>query len=415
MKQLDGNLTRRQLLGSLVGLAAVSALAACGGGATAPASSAAAPSAPASKPAAASAPASAKPAASTAASAKSAASGAASAKPAASAASSAQASAGASGARKDVVKLGVLTSASDAGFYIGFAKGWYADQGLDIQTTQFASAAQMIAPLSQGQLDAGGGATSAGLDNAIARDIGIKMVADKAFVPTDSSYQAIVVRKDLADKVKDYKDLKGMKFALSGEAISPMVAVDRAMRKSGLTIKDVDLTYLGFPDMAAAMAGKQIDAAHPIEPFTTQIPAQGSGVIFKRSYEYSPNDQIAVVLYSPGLIKDRPDVAKRFMVAYLRSVRLYNDAFFKKAKDQAAHDEVVDILSKATTVKDKALYEKMEMPSLHPDGKLVLNSVKEDQDWYIEHGYQKTKIDIDAGVDMSYADVAVQQLGAYKA
>ncbi|MFI5269082.1 MAG: ABC transporter substrate-binding protein, partial [Chloroflexota bacterium] len=349
--------------------------------------------------------------------ARAAASGAAAAsKPAASPAASAQASAGAAGAKKDVVKLGVLQSASDAGFYVGLDKGWYAEQGIDIQTTQFPSAANMVAPLSQGQLDAGGGAPGAGLDNAIARDIGIKMVADKAFVPADSSYLALLVRKDLADNVKSFKDLKGFKLALSGEAIAPQVALDRGMRKEGLTAKDLDIVFMGFPDMAAAFAGKSIQAAQPIEPFATQIPSQGTGVIFKRSNEYSPNDQNAVVLYGPNFVKDRPDVAKRFMVAYLRGIRLYNDAFFKKPKDQAAYDYVVGVLTKATTVKDVALYAKMEMPSLNPDGKMVVQSMKDDQDWYLQNGYQKTKVDIDGGVDMSYADYAVQQLGGpYKA
>ena len=402
MNRFDGVMTRRRFCATIGSLAALVPLAACGGSAAVTASSAPATSAPASKPAAASA------AASTPASA--------SAKPAASPAASAQASAGAAGAKKDVVKLGSLQSASDAGFYVALDKGWYAEQGIDVQTTQFPSAANMVAPLSQGQLDAGGGAPGAGLNNAVARDIGIKMVADKAFVPTDSSYLALIVRKDLADKVKTFKDLKGFKFALSGEAIAPQVGLDRGMRKDGLTVKDLDIVFMGFPDMAAAMAGGSIQAAQPIEPFATQIPAQGSGVIFKRSNEYSPNAQNAVVLYGPNFAKDRPDVAKRFMVAYLRGVRLYNDAFFKKPQDQAAYDYVVGVLTKATTVKDPALYAKMQMPSLHPDGKLAVQSMKDDQEWYLQNGYQKTKVDIDAGVDMSYAEYAVQQLGGpYKA
>lgn len=397
MTRPDGIITRRHFFGAMASLAALGALAACGG-AAAPASTApSSPSAAASKPAAASPVASA------------------SAKPAASPAAASKPAAAASGAKLDVVKLGTLQSASDAGFYVGLDKGWYKDQGIDVQTTQFATAAQMVAPLAQGQLDAGGGAPGAGLNNAVARDIGIKIVADKAFVPSETSYLALIVRKDLADNVKSFKDLKGFKLALSGEAIAPQVALDRGMRKDGLTVKDLDIVYMGFPDMAAAFAGKSIQAAQPIEPFATQIPAQGTGVIFKRSNEYSPNDQNAVVLYAPTFVKDRPDVAKRFMAAYIKSVRLYNDAFFKAPRDQATYDYVVGVLTKTTTVKDPALYAKMQMPSLHPDGKLAVQSMKDDQDWYLQNGYQKTKVDIDAGVDMSYADAAVAQLGPYKA
>ncbi|MBV9119514.1 MAG: taurine ABC transporter substrate-binding protein, partial [Chloroflexi bacterium] len=92
-------------------------------------------------------------------------------------------------------------------------------------------------------------------------------------------------------------------------------------------------------------------------------------------------------------------------------VRLYNDAFFKKPRDQKAYDDVVDILAKNTTVKDKALYAQMQLPAVNPDGTMLLQSVKDDQDWYVKNGYQKAPVDIDAGVDMSYAQAAVQQLG----
>jgi hypothetical protein len=36
---------------------------------------------------------------------------------------------------------------------------------------------------------------------------------------------------------------------------------------------------------------------------------------------------VAVLAYGPKFWRERPDVARRFMVAYLRSVRFYNDAF----------------------------------------------------------------------------------------
>jgi len=41
--------------------------------------------------------------------------------------------------------------------------------------------------------------------------------------------------------------------------------------------------------------------------------------------------------------------------------------------------------------------------------------MKDDQDWYLQNRYQKSRVDIDGGIDMSYADAAVAQLGPYKA
>ena len=110
-------------LGSLATISAVAPLAACGGGSAAPPSSARpAPAAPASSAPASGAQPSAKPASSSAA-----------ASPAASAKTTT------SGTK---TTLGVLKSASDAGFYIPIEKGWFAGQGIEIETTQSCRRAQ---------------------------------------------------------------------------------------------------------------------------------------------------------------------------------------------------------------------------------------------------------------------------------
>src|SRR5436305_1768758 len=77
------------------------------------------------------------------------------------------------------VSLGEVGSASDAGIYVALDKGYFAEQGIEVERTRFTTAADMVAPLGRGQLDVGGGAPSAGLLNAIARDIPLKIVADK--------------------------------------------------------------------------------------------------------------------------------------------------------------------------------------------------------------------------------------------
>src|SRR5215211_3877404 len=69
------------------------------------------------------------------------------------------------------VRLGVLGATVDAGFYIAADQGYFGEQGLDVEMIPFDSGARMVAPLGAGQLEAGGGAHSAGLFNAVARGI----------------------------------------------------------------------------------------------------------------------------------------------------------------------------------------------------------------------------------------------------
>src|SRR5947209_17902603 len=69
------------------------------------------------------------------------------------------------------VTVGVTMSTSDAPIYIAERKGFFRDEGLDVKIINFRSAADMVAPLGAGQIDAGAGSASAGLYNAVARGI----------------------------------------------------------------------------------------------------------------------------------------------------------------------------------------------------------------------------------------------------
>jgi len=160
--------------------------------------------------------------------------------------------------------------------------------------------------------------------------------------------------------------------------------------------------------MLAALSNGSIDAVLPIEPTVTAILQQGSGVIFARTDKYEPNEQFAVLLYSPAFAKNA-DLATRFMVAYLKGVRDFNDAA-NKGTNKA---EIMAILQKATK-QDAATTAKVVLPGYNPDGKFNLESLASDQDFYIKEGLEKQKIDLAEVADTSFIEAAVKQLGPYK-
>ncbi|MGH8264229.1 MAG: ABC transporter substrate-binding protein, partial [Steroidobacteraceae bacterium] len=67
------------------------------------------------------------------------------------------------------VHVGIVNSSTDAPFFIADAKGYFADEGLHADILNFAAAAKMVPALGTGELDAGGGAVSVALYNAVAR------------------------------------------------------------------------------------------------------------------------------------------------------------------------------------------------------------------------------------------------------
>src|SRR5262249_42848068 len=132
--------------------------------------------------------------------------------------------------------VGATMSTSDAPIYIADKKGYFHAEGLDVTVSNFRSAADMVAPLGAGQLQAGAGSASAGLYNAVARGIRIRVVADKASSPPGYGATKILVRKDhvASGRYKEPRDLKGMKFAMNAPGVSNTSTLNTLLHSVGL-------------------------------------------------------------------------------------------------------------------------------------------------------------------------------------
>src|SRR5438477_11287684 len=226
------------------------------------------------------------------------------------------------------VRVGIVNASSDVGFFIADKKGYFREEGISVSFTEFDSGARMVAPLGTGQLDVGAGSVSAGLYNAVARGIDIKIVADKGSTPPGYGFQPLLVRKDLVDsgRYKTLKDLKGMKIAGSAPGSASTSTLNEALKKAGLKYADVERVFMGFPQHVMALQNKAVDAALTTGPSATRAIQSGAAVRVMGDDVIYPDHQLAVVLYSGNFIKSSPDAAKRFMRAYLKGVRTYNDA-----------------------------------------------------------------------------------------
>ncbi|HWP28637.1 MAG TPA: ABC transporter substrate-binding protein [Chloroflexota bacterium] len=309
------------------------------------------------------------------------------------------------------VQVGVIGSPSDAGLYIAMERGYFAAQGIDAELVYFDSGARMPPAIGTEQIQVGGGVLSAGFYNLVAQEVPLKIVADKGSFSAGFGFEGLMVRKDLLDsgQVRSVADLRGRTIAHSAEANGTHFLLEVALRSGGLSDRDVNLVTMPFPDMVPALANRSIDAGMFLEPNGVRAEEQGVGVRWLYGDQIYPNYQLAVLFYSAGFVRQE-DLARRFMVAYLQGVRDYNDAFVR----QRNTDEVIAILAKHGTVKDPTMYRRMVAPSLHPDGLLNLDSLRQEYDWYLERGYIKNRLDLLSIIDDRFRQAAVAQLGPYR-
>ncbi len=312
------------------------------------------------------------------------------------------------------LKIGLVGGTSDAGIFTAIEQGYFEQEGLRVEPEIVPNTSNMVGALAAGQLDVLGPAIAASIFNAAARELPMRVVADKGSTPSPEwDFVSLMVRKDLVDsgQVRDYRDLKGLTIAVAGQGTAPEIEVAKAAEKGGLTLGDVSLTILSFPDMITAFANRAIDGAIVIEPFVSRVEAQGTAVRWRGVSEFYGNQQVAAIVYGPGLVEERPELGRRFMIAYIRGVRDYVDAFGPKKQGR---DVVVQALVKHTAVKDPKDYDQMRPAGLDPDGTLALQSIREDFAYYERAGLVREPIDLAKVVDTSFQEYALRQLGPYQ-
>jgi NitT/TauT family transport system substrate-binding protein len=315
----------------------------------------------------------------------------------------------------ETVTLGLPSTASDVFFFLAKDKGYFETEGIDVQFIHFPSAAQMIAPLGTGELEVAAGTVAAGLYNAVERGIRMRIVADKGSVGPGFEWSTLLVRKDLLEsgRYKTLADLKGMTVATAAKGAGSESSLNEALKKGGLKFTDVNVVYMGFSAMYAALANKGIDACVSAEPTQTQMLRAGLVERGTPDVVY-PGQQAAVVLYAESFAQKKMALARKFMLAYLRATRFYNDALADGSLASPKASEIVSLLIKYTDLKDRAIYERMTPFAVDPDGKINLATLRNDLEFYKTRQLVGPNMSVESVVDMSFAEEAAKELGPYQ-
>ncbi len=314
------------------------------------------------------------------------------------------------------LKMGIVGAAADVVFWAAKERGYFRREGIDLEFVKFDSGPRMMAPMGTGELDIAAAGHSAGFFNAVARGIGMKIVADKTQTLPGFGTQSLLVRRDHVEsgRYKTLADLKGMRFASPAPGASAMTVLTKMLAKGGLTMKDIDPVFMGLPQMATAFSNKALDAALPNEPGVSL--AMRTGVVERvlEDYDVYPEHQIAVIFYSSQFMRDNKEAAFGFLRAYLRGVRDYNDALVNGRLAGVKGDALIEVLTRNGPSNDPAFYRSSAFGFCHPDGKLHLPSLEEDLKIFTDEGLIEGNVALAQAVDTSFIEAALKQAGPYK-
>lgn len=306
------------------------------------------------------------------------------------------------------IKVGASPVTSSFAIYLAQERGYFKEQGLDVEITDFGnSGAPMTALLSKGELDVGAGNITAGLFNAIAEGQKFKIVADKGNIDINKDYLSLIVKNEhiASGRYKELKDLKGFKMGLTSlDGVSQEILVEKFLQKAKLKPADVTFVKLSYAEMNLALKSGIIDATIQLEPFLAKAQLDNIATKVAGGSEGYLHQQSGALFYSPQFIKNSHEDAMKFMIAYAKGIADYNAAFVEN-KNKAA--VITDL--KKTFKYDDAVWEKMSVVGLNPYGKLNVKELKNDISWY-EKKYIKKSLNYKNIIDESFYKNAENKL-----
>lgn len=306
------------------------------------------------------------------------------------------------------VKVAYVPIMKFATMYVAANRGLFKKYGLDVELEKVKSGTEAIAFLTQGSVDVGGIAIVTSLWNSWNRGLDIRIIAPGALEPMKDSPTNLLLSKKAADVgVKTLADLKGKRVgAAGGPGSGGEYLVAKALERVKLTIRDVNLVNVSNPDIPAALAAGSIEAALAGPPYSEQAIKSGDATML--ATDLTPGLMTVAFVGSGKFIKERPEVAERFVLALTEAARLMQG-------DNYLSKENLDAYQKFTASTEAAL--KSAKPAVYdPNMAIPVKGLADVERVYRENGrtdYDKP-IDLKKVADERFIDKALAALGKAK-
>jgi NitT/TauT family transport system substrate-binding protein len=212
------------------------------------------------------------------------------------------------------MRLGMTTWVGYGPMFLARDKGFFKENGLDVELQIIEDASLYMAAVAAGKLDG----------NASTIDEIMKYRSPdfcfKAVVALDDSHggDGVLVQKD----VGSLKDLKGKAVGMNEGSVSQFW-FNILLKREGMTEKDVEITNMTADDAAAAFIAGRIPAAVTWEPHLTLVRTKDQGKVLIDS-SMTPGLIVDVVSLTCDYIDKNPKDVEAFVKGLYKAVDFIN-------------------------------------------------------------------------------------------
>jgi len=295
-----------------------------------------------------------------------------------------------------------------APLYVAIERGYFAQQGLEVELIGTPGGVSSFVVLASGRAEVVVGGLGAALFNAAARGLDFKVVGPVHMERPPVSTPLVVSKKVYdSGQIRSVRDLRGRKVSVNVLGSATEFWLNAALLRGGLSMDDVQVVAVNFPEVPAALENGAIAAGLLGEPLATL--AEDRGQIVRLSDDFINGVQVTALYYSGRFMREQPTAAVGFMAAWLRASRDLSRAGYRR-------DAIAAIVEKYTGV--PAAVVKRAAPPVHePNGRMNFNDFKRLQEFFKRRGaltYDRP-LEPRQYIDTSFVTEALKIVGPYTA
>ncbi len=301
------------------------------------------------------------------------------------------------------IKVGILPLASYAPLYFAQAEGYFTEQALNVELVPFPVGPEILVALIQGDIDVNGYSLDIAILKAIAEGAGVRIVADKGFFdPNGCTNAALMARGDVLDsgQLDDLSNILNLVVQGNKSVAINSYAFDLLLEPVGLSVDDLQLVDIPVPNRLDAFQNGAIDISVIGEPGITRITNAGAARIWIPYEDLLPGVQTGLLAFGPTLTQENREAGNRFMLAYLKGVRLYNEG---------KTDRNVELMAEFTQL-DPEEARQMCWQSFTSDGSINADGMIDFQEWGVGKGLIDAVVPVEEFWDGSFLEFANQAL-----
>ncbi|MFJ2317565.1 ABC transporter substrate-binding protein [Glutamicibacter sp. NPDC087661] len=201
-------------------------------------------------------------------------------------------------------------------------KGYFEDQGLDVELVNGADPAALLAQVVSGDVNVAIGSWI-NVATSFSQGVPIQVIGGNGMVDPEADNSGVMVAKESG--VKELADLKGKTIGVVGVKSGGDIPVLQALEAAGVKEKEVTEVAVPYAGMEAALEQGTVDAVVPADSFYHQMLEKGYQTISNPVQEFQSSMPVTVWTVQKQWLEQNGETAKKFDAAMQDAVKFYSD------------------------------------------------------------------------------------------